>query len=88
MPWDEIIGLADTTVELPRSSSLRLSQTNVIPGVTQQCTPLNKVLQISCRRGAGRSGDTDIIFCAPTTLKPSMPSRAPSITLHDTKNEL
>jgi hypothetical protein len=51
-----------------RSRQLR-RQIQVIPGVTQlsgfgECALLDKVLQVSCRRGSGRSGDADIFLCA------------------------
>ena len=46
----------------------------MIPGVTQlsglgQCTPLDKVLQISRRRRTRRSGDADIFLCAQAALE-------------------
>ena len=52
-----------------RQMVLRLGQIKVISGVTQlsglgQCSLLDKILQISCRCGTGRSGYADIILRA------------------------
>ena len=60
---------ADITVERHGRSSPRPGQIEAIPGVTQlsgpgQCTLPDQVLQISRRRGTGRSGYADIVLCA------------------------
>src|SRR3982074_2117849 len=46
----------------------------MIPGVTQLSglgppALLDQALQISCRRGTGRSGDADIVLCAQAALE-------------------